>query len=121
MSLDKFHEINKIRRQILRVDKLGGRDSFFGLKEIFEIILAEAHEKEQETGMYRFKGMEQYGNLVSIPCTYDAVTRCVEELNFTKEEFDKLINWYSGRKHGPDTVVLALAIEWCIKDKRYFI
>lgn len=107
-------------RQIDKVDRLGGRDSFFGMMEIFEIILEEEHSKDNETGMYRFKGMEQYGNIVSIPRVYDTVTRCIEELNFTKEEFDKLIKWYSGRNYGPDTKILALAISWCLKDKKYF-
>lgn len=121
--MKELSEIFKMSYQIQRVDKLGGRDSFFGMMEIFEIILEEEHEKdpnEPKEGMYRFKGMEQYGNCVSIPCSYNAVKRCVEELNFTKEEFEKLINWYKGRNHGPDTQVLALAIEWCIKDNKYF-
>jgi len=114
-------KIQKMMFQIARVDKMGGRGSLFGLMEIFEIYLAEEHEKDNETGMYRFKGMEQYGNIVSIPRIYDTVQRCVEELNFTKEEFDKLIDWYSGRKYGPDTQILALAIGWAIKDKKYFV
>lgn len=121
--MKELQEILKMSNQIRRVDKLGGRDSFFGMMEIFEIILEEEHEKdpnEPKEGMYRFKGMEQYGNCVSIPCSYNAVKRCVEELDFTKEEFEKLINWYKGRNHGPDTQVLALAIEWCIKDNKYF-
>jgi hypothetical protein len=113
-------KILNMSRQIMTVDRLGGRDSFFGMMEIFEIILKEEHDKLGETGMYRFKGMEQYGNIVSIPQTYDAVKRCIDELKFTKEEFDKLINWYKGRDHGPDTSILALAIEWCIKDNKYF-
>jgi hypothetical protein len=110
-------------KQINTVDRLGGRDSFFGMMEIFEIILEEEHEKDPEepkSGMYRFKGMEQYGNIVSIPQVYDTVKRCIEELDFTKDEFDKLINWYKGRNHGPDTQILALAIEWCLKDKKYY-
>ena len=117
---ESIHNILKMSRQMGKVDLLGGRDSFFGMMEIFEIILEEEHTKEEETGMYRFKGMEQYGNIVSINRTYDTVKRCIEELNFTKEEFDKLIDWYSGRKYGPDTQVLALAIQWCIKDNKYF-
>jgi len=115
--------IQKMRFQIERVSRMGGRDSLFGLKEIFQIILAEEHEKDPEEpkdGMYRFKGMEQYGNIISLQCTYNAVQRCYEELNFTKEEFEKLINWYDGRRHGPDTVLLALYIQWAIKDKKYF-
>ena len=121
--MNELLNILEMSRQISRVDKLGGRESFFGMMEIFEIFLKEEHEKdpdEPKDGMYRFKGMEQYGNLVSIDCTYKTVKRCIDELNFTKEEFDKLIDWYSGRKHGPDTQVLALAITWCIKDNKYF-
>lgn len=122
--MDKsIHSILKMSKQINTVDRLGGRDSFFGMMEIFEIILEEEHEKDPEepkSGMYRFKGMEQYGNIVSIPQVYDTVKRCIEELDFTKDEFDKLINWYKGRNHGPDTQILALAIEWCLKDKKYY-
>jgi len=115
--------IQKMRFQIERVERMGGRGSLFGLLEIFQIILAEEHEKdpdEPKTGMYRFKGMEQYGNCVSIKCIYSTVQRCADELNFTKDEFDKLINWYDGREYGPDTKILALAIGWAIKDKKLF-
>jgi len=59
---ESIQNILKMSRQIGKVDLLGGRDSFFGMMEIFEIILEEEHSKENETGMYRFKGMEQYGN-----------------------------------------------------------
>jgi len=118
--MKELHEILEMSKQINRVDRLGGRDSFFGMMEIFEIYLKEEHDKLGETGMYRFKGMEQYGNIVSIPQVYDTVKRCIDELHYTKEEFDKLIDWYKGRNHGPDTAVLALAIEWCLKDKKYF-
>ena len=111
--------MNKIRKYLFQIEKLrrlGGRDSFFGMMEIFEIYLSEEHEKDNETGMYRFKGMEQYGNIVSIPRTCDAIDRCVKELHFTKNEFDKLIDWYSG-KPSPDTKTLALIIEWNLKNK----
>ncbi len=116
MGLEHLKEIQKMHHQILRVDKLGGRDSFFGLKEIFEIILEEEHDKDNETGMYCFKGMEQYGNTVSLPRVNDTMTRCIEELKFTKQEFESLINWYNNRKYGPDTLILALEMQWYLKD-----
>ena len=122
MSIDNpIVRINKIRFDIERVYRLGGRTSFLGMLEIFEIILKEEHEKnDKETGMYRFKGMEQYGNIVSPKSTYLAIDTCVKELKFTKEEFDKLIDWYKDRNYGPDTRILSLVIGWCLKDKKYF-
>ncbi|MEI8007756.1 MAG: hypothetical protein WCI48_16230 [Bacteroidota bacterium] len=113
-------KIQKLLGHINRIEKMGGRGSFFGLLEIFEIIMEEEHSKDNETGMYRYKGMEQYGNIVSITRIYDTVKRCVEELQFTKDEFDCLIDWYKGRMYGPDTQITALVIGWCIKDKHYF-
>lgn len=119
---EALRKILSMSRDIHRVDKLGGRDSFFGMMEIFEIILKEEHEKdpnEPHEGMYRFKGMEQYGNIVSPDCVYSTVKRCVETLKFTKDEFDQLIKWYKYRD-SIDCVVLHLTIKWAIKDLNYF-
>lgn len=119
---EALRKILSMSRDIHRVDKLGGRDSFFGMMEIFEIILKEEHEKDPEnpkTGMYRYKGLWQYGNIVLLPCVKSAVKRCVEELKFTKEEFDKLLNWYD-RKDSPDVIVVYFGIKWAIQDLKYF-
>lgn len=110
-------EIQKMRFQIDLVDKLGGRESFFGMKEIFEIILKEEHDKlpeEEKTGMYRFKGMRQYGNIITINCAQNAVRRCVNELKFTKQEFEELLRWYEGRSI--DCVTLYYVIKLTLKD-----
>jgi hypothetical protein len=119
---EALKDMQKMHFQILLVDKFGGRDSFFGMKEIFEIILKEEHEKDPENpkeGMYRYKGLWQYGNIVLPHCVASAVKRCVEEFKFTKEEFDQLINWYD-RKDSPDVIVVYFYIVWTIQDMKYF-
>ena len=45
-NMENLQKILKMSHQIQRVDKLGGRDSLFGMMEIFEIILQEEHEKD---------------------------------------------------------------------------
>ena len=119
--MEALQEINKMSRDIAIVDRLGGRDSFFGLKQIFEIILKEKHDEQTEEEMAesypfgRYRGMECYGNIVSQKYTNLAVEHCINELNFTEEEFTTLCNWYGGRM-SPDTLVTNLFIQWYYKD-----
>jgi hypothetical protein len=87
--------------------------------EIFHILLEEEHLKDPDEGMYRYKGMEQYGNIVSIPRIYDAIEVCIKEYDFTKSEFNKISDWYKDRPT-PDCKILYLVIGWCLKDKKYF-
>jgi hypothetical protein len=123
LTMDEgLKNMQKMHFQMLLVEKLGGRDSFFGMKEIFEITLKEEHEKDPEnpkTGMYRYKGLWQYGNIVLPNCVKSAVKRCVEELKFTKEEFDKLLDWYD-RKDSPDVIVVYFYMKYAIEDFKYF-
>lgn len=117
--MSELNKILKISRQIHIVDKLGGRDSFFGMLEIFHITLEEEHSNNSNIGMYRYKGMGQYGNIVSIPRIYDSIEKCVKRYNFTKSEFDKILDWYKDSQT-PDCQILYLVIGWCLKDKKYF-
>jgi hypothetical protein len=98
----------ELRRQLATFDALGGRESFFGMKFIFELIVKEQHEKLDETGMYRYKGMEQYGNVVHPECLIEAIAICARDFCFTGEDFQKLQRWYGGRSI--DCTVTAMTI-----------
>jgi hypothetical protein len=101
-------ELVSLRYQLATFDALGGRESFFGMKFIFELTVKEQHEKLEQAGMYRYKGMEQYGNIVQPDCLIEAIAICAREYGFTGEDFQKLQRWYGGRSI--DCAVAAMTI-----------
>ena len=111
------HEAFKIIGDIRRFDALGGRDSLFGVKHIYEGVLKEKHiEKglDKGEGGFRYKGMEQYGNIVSDVAVKGACETCKEAYNFTDKEFRELIAWYGGRK-SVDAIALGLIMDLWLK------
>jgi len=106
-------KIMKITRSLDKLNKLGGRDSFFGMQHIFEEILYEAHKKAGETcnGMYCFHGMEEYGNIVSPEAVKNAYEICKNEYGFTNEEIQSLVDWYKGRSIDASILSVCLKVE----------
>lgn len=115
--MDKLiSEYVRTRNLIGTIEALGGSDSFFGYKTIFEELLLEEHEKTRDAdgGMYRYKGMEQYSNIVSpIPC--QAAMKRFLEYGHPVDRLIKLADWYE--KRSIDTATLSLFIKWYIEDE----
>lgn len=87
-------------------------NTFSGKKDAFEFVLKEEHEIDGKTdgGMYSYKGLRQYGNIVSLKPTLktlDILSKC----SWWSTEFvNKLIDWY-GAKQSIDTFILKEYIE----------
>jgi len=105
IKMSDLNNLGKLQRDVGSVNKLGGRDSFFGMKQIFEIILKEEHEKRGFTKPtkpghlnypFRFKGVGCYGNIIEWDILEETIQLLVSKYNFTEEEFQSLINWYDG-------------------------
>lgn len=105
----------KISNQITQFEKLGGRDSVFGLLRIFSIAMEESHAnitEEELKANWPFRSFtcfEAYGNLVERKYTEIAIKQCIEEYNFTKEEWILLSHWFISRG-SPDVVVTTIFI-----------
>jgi hypothetical protein len=100
-------------------DKLGGSDSFFGRLHVFSFLLMEEHSKAGESdrsrGCYRYKGMNQYGNIVSYHPSLKASERFVKEMGYTIENLKEIEKWFKGQG-SIDTVTMAIYIrEWLKK------
>jgi len=84
-------------------------NNFFGRMDAFEMVLEEEHEKAGETdkelGMYRYKGMQQYGNIVSFEPTYKTMDIIVNEFKWSDKWITELIDWYEIRNTF-DTITL---------------
>lgn len=119
MSITKLRKMMTLVWDLQVLEELGGRGSFFGMQHVFEEILEEEHIKidGEEEGMYRYKGMEQYGNIVSPNAVSATFKRCRKDYSFTREEFESLSKWYSERDYGPDTKILGLCLKWSLEDE----
>ena len=97
-------------------DHLGGADSFFGRMYVFEQMLKEQHDLAGEghgNGMYCYHGMNTYGNIVSFAPAILAIQVFVEELGYTRENLEELLDWYEGRTM--DCVMLDIYIKLYLK------
>ena len=68
MTVARAAEIASVLRSITKFDRIGGADSMFGRKHVFEEFLQEEYDAAGEghaNGAYSFHGMGQYGNIVS--------------------------------------------------------
>ena len=84
---------------MVKFDRLGGADSFFGRLHVFEEMLREQHDKAGEghsNGMYSYHGMNQYGNIVCLVPSILAMQVFIEELGYTKENLEEIRKWYEG-------------------------
>lgn len=109
--------VMKIIGDMHRFDQLGGRDTLFGRAHIFEYLLHEEHEKvgktSSENGMYRFKGIAQYGNIVDYEPTKIAMNRFISDYGFTSEDLGELEEYYNGQVYlgAIDCAVLGVLIK----------
>jgi len=105
-------EMLKALNDVRKVEILGGRESMFGLAGIFETILREKHESITEEELKNnypfrsFRGMFCYGNMIEQKYTEEAIDFCNKKLKFTREEWERLLNYYLTFKPTPDSVVL---------------
>lgn len=108
--------VNEHLRSMATFDRLGGADSFWGRKHVFEELLCEEHEAAGEgraKGMYGFHGMEQYGNITVLEPSEAACARFIDDFGYTMDDLRELEEWYEGR--GPqgsiDAVTLAVYMQ----------
>ena len=100
--IDKYHET---MADIHRLSILGGSESLFGKEHIFVSLLRDEHEKDGLTsGMYCFKGLNQYGNVVSWEPFLRATVSFIKH-GFRGADLEELRDWW-GKNSSIDTACL---------------
>lgn len=103
MSRSVFTIIADIRR----FEKLGGRDSFFGMKHIFEGVIKDCHKNKG----YSFRGLNQYGNIIETEPLKETLNVCLNKYKFTEAEFKELSEWYMHRR-SVDTIACSVLMDY---------
>ena len=102
-----------VLRDMATFDRLGGSDTFFGRLHVFKYLLKDEHAKAGETdsakGAYRYRGMMQYGNIVSYEPSMSAAKRFIE-MGYSEQHLMELQKWYRGKNVQGSVDAVALAI-----------
>jgi hypothetical protein len=111
--MSTFSEIAGLHHELCRlegIDRLGGRDSFFGRLEMLDYCCRVKHE---EAGL-PWKKFGRYGNIIEHDQFCAAIDWMREEFKFTDEEFTELAKWMHGQAT-PDQVVGAVYLRHWMK------
>ena len=109
MKTDAFREIAELNHKLNRIRGID-RSSFWGRFEILELLCDEEHEKIGE----RWRKFGRYGNVVTPSAMLTALERALKEAEFTREEFEEIVQWMRGQGT-PDQAVGYIVIESFLK------
>jgi len=100
-GLSQAREMLSTAISVEAFERLGGQNTFFGRQHAFESLLADEHslngKADASLGMYRFKGMEQYGNVVGSEEVELAARKFVLDLGYSRDHLAELSRWYLSR------------------------
>jgi len=111
--IEKFR---KTEVSIHRLDVMGGTDSLFGKEHIFSQLLHDEHEKAglTDNGMYCFKGLNWYGNIISWEPTLATIGAFLAH-GFVRADLEALRDWWKGVNQTLDTACLSSYLDSAMK------